>query len=237
MLCKRSSSIHRPGTPASRAAAKRSSSSGALPRATAAATRISAAVRASSSGAPVSLILRLPRPSSPILSLLQSSIYTQLAYGLAARVHGGSHLERPRPGTEAQLLEHGRHGEGRSDGVSVGHLERDAEPLLSEEGTIHALGADLDDHTGGVRLHHVGAGTTFAGDELGVTQHGVDDPPAPCSRLLAPQFRIRPRHVSQRKPEAHHAAPVHRRLDLSDRDVGPAADLRQAALLHGMLEA
>src|SRR5690349_5266856 len=161
MLCNRSSSIHRPGTPASRAAANRTSSSGALPRARTAATRTSAAVRASSTGAPAALILLLPRASSPILSLLQSSIYTQLADRLAARIHGRSHLERRRLGPKAQLLEHGRHGEGRSDCVSVGHLERDAEPLLSEQGTIHPLGADLDDHAGGVRPHHLRAGTTL----------------------------------------------------------------------------
>src|SRR5204862_288694 len=50
---------------AARAAAKRCSSSGALPRATAAATRTSAAVRASSAGGLAPLILRVSRPSSP----------------------------------------------------------------------------------------------------------------------------------------------------------------------------
>src|SRR5213594_848932 len=175
MLCSNSSSIHSPGTRASRAAANRASSSGAFPRATAAATRTSAAVWASSTGGLRSLILLVPRPSSPILSLLQSSFYTQLPHRLAAGVHAGSRGERGRTGPEAQLLEHGRHGERRGDRVPVGHLERDADPVLGEQGAIHALGADLGNHAAGVRPHHFGTGTTLTRDEIGVAQHRFHD--------------------------------------------------------------
>src|SRR2546429_9637302 len=171
MLCSNSSSIHSPGTRASRAAANRALSSGAFPRATAAATRTSAAVWASSAGGLRSVILLVPRPSSPILSLLQSSFYTHPPRRLAAGVHVGSRGERGRTGPEAQLLEHGRHGERRGDRVPISHLERDAEPFLGEQGAIHALGADLGNHAARVRPHHLGTGTTLAGDEIGVAQH------------------------------------------------------------------
>src|SRR5256884_2300197 len=60
------------------AAASRALSSGGFPRATAAATRTNAAVWASSAEAVPSLILLVSLASSPILSLLQSSIYPQL---------------------------------------------------------------------------------------------------------------------------------------------------------------
>src|SRR5438034_9583912 len=96
MLCSSSSSIHSPGTRASRAAANRALSSAAFPPATAAATRTSAAVGASSTGPVPSVIVRLPTPLSFIFSLLQPSIYTQLPHRLAAGVHGGAGGERGR---------------------------------------------------------------------------------------------------------------------------------------------
>src|SRR2546426_2500871 len=175
MLCSNSSSIHSPGTRASRAAANRAVSSGALPRATAAATRTSAMVWASSTGPLPSVIVPLPSPPSFIFSLLQSSIYTQLPHRLAAGVHVGSRGERGRTGPEAQRLEHGRQGERRGDRVPVSHLERDAELFLREQGAIHALGADFGDHPAGVRPHHLGTGPTLTGDEVGVAEHGFDN--------------------------------------------------------------
>src|SRR6266540_1309869 len=194
MLCSNSSSIHSPGTRASRAAARRASSSGPLPRATAAATRTRAAVWASRREAFLSLILLVPHPASPILSLLQSSIYPQLPHRLAAGVHGGSSGERGRTGPEAQLLERSRHGERRRDRVPVGHLQGDSEPRLDEQRTVHALGAHFHDHPAGVRAHHLRTGATLTGDEIGVAKHGLDDAgagsgergAAPCSRLPAP---------------------------------------------------
>src|SRR4029077_8742157 len=173
MLCSNSSSIHTPGTRASRAAANRAWSSGALPRARAAATRTSAAVGASSTGPAPSAIVRRPAPLSFILSLLQSSIYPQLPHGLAARVHVGSSGERGRTGPQAQLLEHRRHGERRGDRVSIGHLERDPEPFLGKQSAIHAFGADLCDHAAGVRAHQLGTRPTVTGDQLGVAEHGL----------------------------------------------------------------
>src|SRR5207249_690216 len=131
------------GTRASRAAAKRALSSGTLPRATAAATRTNAAVGASSTGPVPALIVPLPAPRSLIVSLLQSAFYTQLPYRLTPRVHVGSGGEPGRTRPETELLEHGRHGECRTDRVPVSDLERDAESLLREEGTVHTLGADL----------------------------------------------------------------------------------------------
>src|SRR5882724_1257535 len=209
MLCNSSSSIHRPGTRASRAAAKRALSSATLPRATAAATRTSAAVWASSTGPVPSVIVLLPSPLPLIFSLLQSSIYTQLPHRLAAGVHVGSSGEGGRTGPEAQRFEHGRHGERRGDRMPVSHLERDAEPVLREQGAIHALGAHFRYDATGVGAHHFSTRATLTGDEIGVTQHGVDDRPAPCSRLPAPHFRIRYRHVLQREPIARHSTPVH----------------------------
>src|SRR5882762_10231815 len=173
MLCSNSSSIQIPGTRASRAAANRAWSSGGLPRARAAATRTSAAVGASSTRPAPSAIVRRPAPLSFIFSLLQSSIYPQLPHGLAARVHVGSSRERGGTGPETQLLEHRRHGERRGECVSIGHLERDAEPFLGEKGAIHAFGADLRDDATGVRAHHLGTRPTLTGDELGVAQHGL----------------------------------------------------------------
>src|SRR3989442_10310422 len=58
----------------------------------------------------------------------------------------------------------------------------------------------------------------------------------PQSEIRNPQPRIRPRHIAQRQPKAHHPAAIHRRLDRSGGHVRPAAHLRQAALLHRMLE-
>src|SRR5207249_582764 len=159
MLCSSSSSIHGPGTRASRAAAKRALSSGTLPRATAAATRTNAAVGASSTGPVPALIVPLPAPRSLIVSLLQSAFYTQLPYRLTPRVHVGSGGEPGRTRPETELLEHGRHGECRTDRVPVSDLERDAESLLREEGTVHTIGADLGDHVPGVhkpRIEHRG---------------------------------------------------------------------------------
>src|ERR1043166_128269 len=141
MLCSSSSSIHSPGTRASRAAAKRAVSSGALPRATAAATRTNAAVGASSTGPVPAVIVPLPAPRSLIVSLLQSAFYTQLPDRLTPRVHVGSSGEPGGTRPETQLLEHRRHGERRSERVSVGDLERDSESFLRQEGTVHALGA------------------------------------------------------------------------------------------------
>src|SRR5712691_1340322 len=141
MLCSSSSSIHSPGTRASRAAANRAFSSDALPRATAAATRTSAAVWASSTGPVPSVIVPLPSPLPFILSLLQASFYTQLPHRLATGVDVGSSGERGRTGPEAHRLEHGCHRERRGDRVSVSHLKRDPQPLLGEQGAIHALGA------------------------------------------------------------------------------------------------
>src|SRR6266852_9576819 len=175
MLCSNSSSIHIPGTRASRAAANRAWSSGALPRARAAATRTSAAVWGSSTRPVPSAIVRRPAPLSFIFSLLQSSIYPQLPHGLAARVHVRASGERGGTGPETQLLEHRRHGERRGDCVSIGHLERDPEPFLGEKGAIHAFGADLRDHAGRVRAHHLGTRPTLTRDELGVTGHRVDN--------------------------------------------------------------
>src|SRR5256884_169617 len=175
MLCSSSPSIHSPGTRASRAAAKRASSSGPLPRPTAAATRTNAAVGASSTGPVPAVIVPLPAPRSLIVSLLQSAFYTQLPYRLTPRVHVGSSGEPGRTRPETQLLEHGRHGECRSDRVSVSDLERDSESFLREEGTVHTLGADLGDHAAGVRPHDLGTGPTLTGDEIGVAQHGFDN--------------------------------------------------------------
>src|SRR6185312_15815384 len=173
MLCNSSSSIHNPGTRASRAAVNRALSWGTWPRATAAATPTSASVWASSTGPVPPGIVLLPSPFSLIFSLLQSSIYTQLPHRLPACVHAGSGGERGRTGPEAQRLEHGRHGERRCDRVPISHLERDAELCLREQSAVHALGADLSDHTAGVRTHDLRTGPTLTGDELGVAQHGI----------------------------------------------------------------
>src|SRR2546429_597025 len=175
MLCSSSSSIHGPGTRASRAAAKRALSSGTLPRATAAATRTNAAVGASSTGPVPALIVPLPAPRSLIVSLLQSAFYTQLPYRLTPRVHVGSGGEPGRTRPETELLEHGRHGECRTDRVPVSDLERDAESLLREEGTVHTLGADLGDQAPGGGPHDLGTGPTLTGDEVWVAQHGLDN--------------------------------------------------------------
>src|SRR5438093_4323329 len=175
MLCSSSSSIHGPGTRASRAAANRAVRAATVPRGGAAATRTNAAVWASSAGLVPSVIVRRPASLSFIFSLLQSSMYPQLPPRLPAGVHGGSSGERGRTGPEAQVFEHGRHRERRSDGVPVGHLERDPDLLLGEEGAIHALGADLGNHPAWVRPHHLGTGPTLTGDELGVAEHGFDN--------------------------------------------------------------
>src|SRR2546429_3932611 len=175
MLCSNNSSIHSPGTRASRAAASRALSSGGFPRATAAATRTNAAVWASSAEAVPSLILLVSLASSPILSLLQSSIYPQLPHRLAAGVHVGSSGERGRTGPETQRFERSGHGKRRGNRVSIDDFQRDAEPLLGEQGAIHALGTDLGNHAAGVRSHHLGTGPALTGDELGVADHRFDN--------------------------------------------------------------
>src|SRR3989442_8187082 len=184
MLCSNNSSIHVPGTRASRAAAKRAWSSGVLPRGRAAATRTSAAVWASSPRPVPSAIVRRPAPLSFIFSLLQSAIYPQLPHGLAARVHVGSSGERGRTRPETQLLEHRRHGERRGDCVSIGHLERDPEPFLGKEGAIHAFGADLRDHAGRVRAHHLGTRPTLTRDRSEEHTSELQSRPHLVCRLL-----------------------------------------------------
>src|SRR6266699_1869079 len=207
MLCSNNSSIHSPGTRASRAAASRALSSGGFPRATAAATRTNAAVWASSAEAVPSLILLVSPASSPILSLLQSSIYPQLPHRLAAGIHVGSSGERGRTGPETQRFERSGHGKRRGHCVSIDDFERDAEPLLREQGAIHALGTDLGNHAAGVRSHHLGTGPALTGDEIGVADHRFDN--AECG---IPQPCVCERHVLQRHPIAHHPTPIHRRL-------------------------
>src|SRR2546430_2928206 len=142
MLCSSSSSIHKGGTPARRAAAKRSWSSGRWPSATAAANRTSAAVAASRG----SLILLLPRAGSSILLLLEPPIYAQLAHGLAARVHHGPGGERHRSRPEPQLLQHGGHRERRCHGMAVGDLYGQPTSVPRQHRAGDPLGTDLHDH-------------------------------------------------------------------------------------------
>src|SRR5437588_10508167 len=171
MLCSSSSSIHRGGTPACRAAAKRSWSSGTWPAATAAANRTSAAV----AGSRGSVILLLPRAGPSILLLLEPPIYAQLADGLAARVHHGPGGERHRSWPEPELLQHGGHRERRRHGMAVGDLDGHPQSVPRQHRAVDALRTDLDDQPSGMRAHHVGTGPADAGDELGVAEHGFNN--------------------------------------------------------------
>src|SRR5207244_7286549 len=133
MLWSSSSSIHRGGTSAPRAATRRSWSSGTSPAATAAANRTSAAVAGSSGPAAPAratpwLILRLPRAASSILLLLQPPIYAQLADGLAARIQHGPGGERLRSRPQPELFQHGRQRERRRHGMPVGDLDGHPSP-------------------------------------------------------------------------------------------------------------
>src|SRR5437870_12580077 len=80
-----------------------------------------------------------------------------------------------------------------------------------------------------MRAHHLRAGTAFAGDEVGMAEHGFDNPErgrrVARSDFRVRQSRIRQRHVSQRDPTAHHPAPIGRRTDAGHRDVRPTGDL------------
>src|SRR2546422_8774920 len=174
-LWRSSSSSHRSGTPAARASRKRCSSSVMCPSASAAAARTSATVFASSARAFPWLILPFPLPPSPIFLFLQPSIYAQLADRFAARVHRGVRHERRRLRPEPQLGQHRRHGERRRDRVTVLNLERDPVPFLRQQPAVHALGPDLHDDAAGVRAHHVGARPTLARDQLGMSQHHLED--------------------------------------------------------------
>src|SRR6266571_2640967 len=137
MLWSSSSSIHSGGTPASRVAASRALSSGIFPSAIAAATRTNAAVFASSGGADAALIVLLPAPCSPILSLLQSPFNAQLAHRLPPRVYVGPGDERRRPRPQPQLLQHRRQRQRRGDPVPVGDLERHPQSLLQQHRAVH----------------------------------------------------------------------------------------------------
>src|SRR2546422_10673687 len=56
------------------------------------------------------------------------------------------------------------------------------------------------------------------------------------SEIRNRKSRVRPRHVSQRQPVAHDSASIHAGSDVADPDLRPATHLREAALLHGVLE-
>src|SRR2546425_9670518 len=180
-----SSSTHRSGTPATRASRKRCSSSVMCPSASAAAARTSGTVFTSSARAFPWLILPFPLPPSPIFLFLQPSIYPQLADRFPPRVHRGVRHERRRLRPEPQLGQHRRHGERRRDRVTVLDLERDPVAFLRQQPAVHALGPDLHDDAAGVRAHHVGTGTAFTGDEVGVAEHCLNN--AECGRRNAEQ--------------------------------------------------
>src|SRR5207245_2162125 len=169
-----SSSAPRSGPPAARASRKRCSSSAIFPSASAAAARTSAVVCASSAETP-GLMVPLPAPRSPILSLLQSSFYAQLADRFPPRVHRGVRHERRRLRPEPQLGQHRRHSERRGDRVTVLDLERDPVALLRQQRAVHALGPDLHDDAAGVRAHHLGTGTALTRDQLRMAQHRLED--------------------------------------------------------------
>src|SRR2546422_740219 len=164
-----SSSTHRSGTPAARASRKRCPSSVMCPSASAAAARTRATVFASSAETP-GLMVPLPAPRSPILSLLQASIYAQLPDRLPPRVHRGAREQRRWQRSQAQLGQHRRHGERRRDRVTVLDLQRDALAFLREQPAVHAFRPDLHDDPAGVRPHQVRTGAALAGDEVGVAR-------------------------------------------------------------------
>src|SRR5437773_48114 len=145
------------------------------PSASAAAARTSATVFASSARAFPWLILPFPLPPSPIFLFLQPSIYAQLPDRFPPRVHRGVRHERRRLRPEPQLGQHRRHGERRRDRVTVLNLERDPVAFLRQQPAVHALGPDLHDDAAGVRAHHVGARPTLARDQLGMSQHHLED--------------------------------------------------------------
>src|SRR2546427_10647064 len=207
------------------------------PSASAAAARTRATVFASSAEAP-GLMVPLPAPRSPILSLLQASIYPQLPDRLPPRVHRGAREQRRWQRSQAQLGQLRRHGERRRDRVTVLDLQRDALALLREQPAVHALGPDLHDDPAGVRAHQLGAGTAFAGDEVGVAEHGVQNAgaaarstpphtrPSPCRCASAPPRSTPP------PPTAAAAAPGARgacRTRSASRGGAPARAFRRAS--------
>src|SRR5256885_2663467 len=145
------------------------------PSASAAAARTSATVFASSARAFPWLILPFPLPPSPIFLFLQPSIYAQLADRFPPRVHRGVRHERRRLRPEPQLGQHRRHGERRRDRVTVLNLQRDPVAFLRQPPAVHPLGPDLHHDAAGVRAHHVGARPTLARDQLGMSQHHLED--------------------------------------------------------------
>src|SRR2546428_7412266 len=169
-----SSSTHRSGTPAARASRKRCSSSVMRPSASAAAARTRATVLESSAEAP-GLMVPLPAPRSPILSLLQPSITPQLPDRLPPRVHRGAREQRRWQRSQAQLGQHRRHGERRRDRVTVLDLQRDALAFLRQQPAVHALRPDLHDDPAGVRAHHVRTGAALTRDQLRMAQHRLED--------------------------------------------------------------
>src|SRR2546427_495652 len=211
-----SSSTHRSGTPAARAATKRCFSSAIFPSASAAAARTSAVVCASSAAPRAELTLPFRNPQSAIVSFREPSIYPHLTHRLPPRVHRGVRHERRRLRPEPQLGQDRRHGERRGDRVTVLDLQRDPMAFLRQQPAVHALGPDLHDDAAGVRAHHVGARPTLARDQFGMSQHRLEDngvgsgewyptvravPPARAvayhSPLPTPQSRVRERHVPE----------------------------------------
>src|SRR3989441_1642680 len=171
------------------------------PSASAAAARTSATVFASSARAFPWLIFPFPLPPSPIFLFLEPSIYPQLADRSPPRVHRGVRHERRRLRPEPQLGQRRRHGERRGDRVTVLDLERDPVAFLRQQPAVHALGPDLHDDAAGVRAHHVGARPTLARDQLGMSQHhledngvggGGGDPPGPAPPPPPPRPRPPP---------------------------------------------
>src|SRR2546430_3287053 len=144
------------------------------PSASAAAARTRSTVLASSAEPP-GLMVPLPAPRSPILPLLQASIYAQLPDRLPPRVHRGAREQRGGQRPEAQLGHHRRHGERRRDRVTVLDLQRDALAFLREQPAVHALRPDLHDDPAGVRAHHVRTGAALTRDQLRMAQHRLED--------------------------------------------------------------
>src|SRR2546422_6795705 len=92
-----------------------------------------------------------------------------------------------------------------------------------QQRAVHPFGAHLCEHATGMGAHQVGARATFAGDELRVAEHGLDNAErgsgnaerhwevartatlglvfrVPRSEFRVHQPRIRPRHMPQRQP-------------------------------------
>src|SRR5450759_3545635 len=182
---------------------------------------------------------RCHQPSAPIIGSRDVRSHGYLAHRLSSRVlhrlvRQLSELGRQRIGQRAELLQQPKQSGHLSALRSDLDLDRDPDPTVRQEGTVHTFRANLRHHSA-VRLgDQSGIEAIGAPDQKWVVAHRIDHS---ARVLFAPsggdrKARVGPRHPLERHSENHDSTAIHRLLDLPAWKARPEGDLVQNRALH-----